>query len=335
MERIKISVYCMAYNCAQFIEKTIHGMLNQNINAAYKLIIHDDASTDGTAQIIKKYAEKYPDKICAILQSENQYSKGIDLYNKYIAPNIEGDYIAICEGDDMWIDADKLQMQYDYMEQHAECSLCTHNTIKYNLKSHKKTYFNHWTKVHELSGEEIFTGWRVHTSSFFLRRNCRDWPGKRYWFGDYMMLTWAFHRGKVVALPQVMSQYNAQNPNGVTYANDHQELNKWVDKWKQQADYLEEYNILTQYKYEEYTRKKIELVRFQCFKKQCDNIIFNSHAKKEVIEAAKRMKSHTYFNHYIHEKKGLRRLLQRFRYEGYIVYPLWKPVVKSYLKSRL
>ncbi len=58
MKGIEISVFCLAYNCVKFIEKSIHGMLRQNVNAGYKIIIHDDASTDGTADIIKMYAKR-------------------------------------------------------------------------------------------------------------------------------------------------------------------------------------------------------------------------------------------------------------------------------------
>ena len=71
----------------------------------------------------------------------NECSKGADIYKQFISPHIEGDYIAICEGDDYWMDENKLQMQYDYMEKHPECSLCTHNTVKYDLNTKKHIFF--------------------------------------------------------------------------------------------------------------------------------------------------------------------------------------------------
>ena len=330
---IEISVYCLAYNCVQFIDKSIHGMLNQKTKVKYKIIIHDDASNDGTAEIIKRYANKYPEKIYAILQSENQYSKGVDIEKEYIWPHIKGKYVAICEGDDYWIDENKLQFQYEYMEHHPECSLCTHNTLKYDLTDNKTKKFNNWRNTYALTPEDVFMKWYVHTSSFFLRRTCMDWNGNVYWFGDYMMLTWSLYQGKIVALPQVMSQYNWKNPNGVTYNNNMQEVNKWIETWAQLITYLNEYNELTHFKYDQYIQKKIGLVKFQCCQKEYDNIIFNSISKANSIKAAKKLKTSEYYSIYVDMKKGIWKLLRRYRYEGYFFYPLWKYIMQKYLKN--
>ena len=124
---IKVSICCITYNQANFIAQTLDSFLSQKTNFAYEIIIHDDASTDGTNDIIKEYVEKY-DNIRYILQKENQYSKDVNIEKEFVFPIARGKYIAYCEGDDYWCDDGKLQEQYDAMELHPECSMCTHYT---------------------------------------------------------------------------------------------------------------------------------------------------------------------------------------------------------------
>lgn len=128
MEQIMVSVSCRAYNHENYIEQCLKGLVMQKTSFKYEIIVHDDASTDGTADIIRKYAEKYPDIIVPILQTENQYSQGVNTFKTYIDPIIRGKYIALCEGDDFWTDENKLQKQFDAMENNPECSMCVHST---------------------------------------------------------------------------------------------------------------------------------------------------------------------------------------------------------------
>lgn len=123
---IMVSVVCLAYNAEKYISQCIDGFVMQKCNFKFEIFIHDDASTDGTAQIIKEYAEKYPELIHAILQKENQYSQKVGILKKFIYPNVKGKYIAFCEGDDFWTDPLKLQKQVDAMRQHPECLMSVH-----------------------------------------------------------------------------------------------------------------------------------------------------------------------------------------------------------------
>ena len=112
---IMVSICCITYNQEKFIRQALDGFLMQKTNFKYEIIIHDDASTDNTANIILEYEKKYPDIIKPIYQTENQYSKGKKpTLITYKAA--QGKYIALCEGDDYWIDENKLQLQVDYME---------------------------------------------------------------------------------------------------------------------------------------------------------------------------------------------------------------------------
>ena len=122
-----VSICCITYNHARFIRKCLDGFLIQETSFPIEILIHDDASTDGTDGIIREYADKYPDLILPLFETENQYSQGkqnkIDFYNYRRA---RGKYIAYCEGDDYWTDPLKLQKQVDFMESHPDYSVCFH-----------------------------------------------------------------------------------------------------------------------------------------------------------------------------------------------------------------
>lgn len=119
--QIQVTVICDAFNHAPYIRNTLDHFVNQRVNFPFEILIHDDASTDGTAEIIREYAEKYPELLVPILQKENQYSKGVAILNTELK-KVRGKYIAFCEGDDHWPDLDKLQKQYDFLESHPEYS---------------------------------------------------------------------------------------------------------------------------------------------------------------------------------------------------------------------
>lgn len=127
MNKPKVSVLCITYNHAKFIRDCLDGFVMQKTNFPFEVLIHDDASTDGTADIIREYAEKYPDIIKPIFQTENQWSKGIYVDKEYNWPRINGEYVALCEGDDYWTDPYKLQKQVDFLESHPDYSVCFHS----------------------------------------------------------------------------------------------------------------------------------------------------------------------------------------------------------------
>lgn len=123
-----VSICCITYNHEAFIRDALEGFLKQRVSFSYEILIHDDASTDRTADIIREYAARYPDRIRPLLQEKNQYSQGItNPSGAFNFPRARGKYIAMCEGDDYWTDPDKLQKQVDYLEAHPECSLCIHS----------------------------------------------------------------------------------------------------------------------------------------------------------------------------------------------------------------
>ena len=111
-----VSICCLAYNQKKYIGKTIESFLTQKTSFEYEIIIHDDASSDGTQDIIREYAEKYPHKIIPVFQKQNQYSKGVENSITFCYPRARGKYIALCEGDDYWCDDYKLEKQVAIFE---------------------------------------------------------------------------------------------------------------------------------------------------------------------------------------------------------------------------
>lgn len=126
--KIMVSICCITYNQESYIRDALDGFVNQETDFSYEILIHDDASTDQTAEIIRDYARRYPNLIFPILQTENQYSKGLtNISGTFNFPRARGKYIAMCEGDDYWTDRRKLQKQVDYLEANPGCSLCFHS----------------------------------------------------------------------------------------------------------------------------------------------------------------------------------------------------------------
>ncbi len=123
-EEIKISVICIAYNQAPYIRKALDSMVCQKVNIPFEIVVHDDCSTDGTTEIIKEYEKKYQNLIRVFYEEKNQYSIGNDIFVNCSLPKCRGKFVAICEGDDYWTDCNKLQKQYEVLEQYPEIDMC-------------------------------------------------------------------------------------------------------------------------------------------------------------------------------------------------------------------
>lgn len=134
-----VSVFCMTYNQEATIAQAIEGVLAQKTDFSVELIVHDDASTDGTAAVVRDYIARFPQRIHGIFQTENQYHKA-NLWRQFLLPASRGDFIAVCEGDDFWTDPEKLQRQVDYMRAHPECAMCFHAVEQLGVDGETMTY---------------------------------------------------------------------------------------------------------------------------------------------------------------------------------------------------
>ncbi|MBR4705484.1 MAG: glycosyltransferase [Paludibacteraceae bacterium] len=127
MEKPLVTIKCVAYNEADYIRRTLDGFVMQKTNFPFFALVHDDASSDGTDAIIREYAAKYPDIIKGLYEEpgNNLFSRQkLDAQMNEWVLDTGCKYVAMCEGDDWWIDPNKLQKQVDYMEAHPECVLC-------------------------------------------------------------------------------------------------------------------------------------------------------------------------------------------------------------------
>jgi glycosyltransferase involved in cell wall biosynthesis len=178
-----------------------------------EILIHDDASTDGTQQIILEYQEMYPDIIKPFFQKENTYSKGVKrigyLYNY---PRAKGKYIAECEGDDYWNDPYKLQKQVDYMEAHPECGFSCHGTLKVNDNEQKVSEVCPYTYSRNVDCGDFIRGGGgvIGTNSVMYRKSAMENPPQFFFdapVGDYPMQIYLSSQGHGYYMNEIMSCY--------------------------------------------------------------------------------------------------------------------------------
>ena len=210
MQEIKVSVVCNAYNHELYIRDALEGFVIQKTNFAFEVLIHDDASTDKTADIIREYEAKYPGIIKPIYQTENQYTKGG--VSRFQAPRIKGKYVALCEGDDYWTDPLKLQKQYDAMEAHPEIDICAHAAIMVNAKNEKKIDLIAPRKKNDIiSAEDVIYGGGafVATNSLFYKAYLYTtlFEFRKSFRIDYTLQIQGALRGGMLYLSEVMSVY--------------------------------------------------------------------------------------------------------------------------------
>lgn len=132
--QLMVTIRCLTYNHEPYIRQCLEGFVIQKTNFPFEAIVHDDASTDGTAAIIREYAEKYPDIIKPIFETVNQYSKQDGSLKRILDAHTHGKYVAMCEGDDYWTDPYKLQKQVDFLESHPDFVMCSHRWQYYGQK---------------------------------------------------------------------------------------------------------------------------------------------------------------------------------------------------------
>ena len=212
MREIKVSVICLAYNHEAYIRDALEGFVTQQTDFAYEVLVHDDASTDRTAEIIREYEKKYPDLINVIYQTKNQYSQGVNIGIEFLWPKVKGKYIAYCEGDDYWVSPHKLQRQYEALEQHPGLDICAHSswiltrdgTMQESAVSASDTI---------LTAEQVIAGNGdyVSTNSLMYRAVINhNMPAFRKKFDyDYTLQIHGSLRGGMYYLSEPMSVYRA------------------------------------------------------------------------------------------------------------------------------
>ena len=169
-----VTVCCMSYNHADFIREAIDSFLMQETSFPFEILVHDDASTDGSEKIVLEYVEKYPGIIRVVTQTKNQYSKsGLMLFN-FLFSKINAKYIALCEGDDYWTDRTKLQKQVQFLEDHPEYVITYTNSQPFNEKGLLNIDFGGAKR--DVSADELKKGIPMYTLTTCFRNVIREIP---------------------------------------------------------------------------------------------------------------------------------------------------------------
>lgn len=221
-DQIMVSVCCLVYNHEKYLRQCLDGFVAQKTNFKFEVLIHDDASTDSSPEIIREYEEKYPDMIKPIYQTENQYSKGVKIGWVYQYPRAQGKYIALCEGDDYWTDEYKLQKQFDALEKNPEAVFCAHRVICVTEDGKKldESIISEPDQSCVLSSEELLhllieeAAYIFHTTSLFWKSDitkkiCNNLPRfiQDAPVGDVPLMIFLSSQGECVFLDEAMSCY--------------------------------------------------------------------------------------------------------------------------------
>ena len=238
-----VAIRCITYNHGSYIRDALDGFVMQQTDFSFVAIVHDDASTDNTAAIIREYASRYPDIILPIYETENQYSKHDGSLRRIMnnaCAATGAKYIALCEGDDYWTDPLKLQKQVHFLEAHPDYSMCFHNAIVHyedkikpndvlvfaNKHKDQIAYQNHLAanlENRDYSVLEFASSWFTPTASVVYRSSCKEseiynkvQSCKDIYFGDIPLWLTCASLGKVRAFKEVMSAYRIHK-SGVSF----------------------------------------------------------------------------------------------------------------------
>ncbi len=170
-EPILVAIHCLVYNHESYLRECFEGFVMQKTNFRFVAIVHEDCSTDHSADIIREYEAKYPDIFRPIYETENQYSKHDGSLERIMNAAIDATgakYVAMCEGDDYWTDPNKLQKQVDFLEAHPDYSMCYHKAkVLSDIEEERNLYT--LLEEREYSAYEIYKEWLVPTCSVVYR----------------------------------------------------------------------------------------------------------------------------------------------------------------------
>ena len=209
-----VSIFCITYNHVNFIRDAIEGFLMQETTFAVEIFIHDDASTDGTAEIVKEYAEKYPKLFWTVLQAENQWSKGNP--NKHffeLMHKQRGEFIAFCEGDDYWIAKEKLQKQVSLLDEQKEFIGCCHDVSTNYPNAIEGLLFNKYSAFADSKWIELkqllASNWLPSCAVLIRKHSVFPLPEMLHGLamGDWPMWIWASRLGKFLIDSQPLGYY--------------------------------------------------------------------------------------------------------------------------------
>lgn len=286
MDDILVSVVCNTYNQEDYIRDALEGFVMQKTTFPFEILVHDDASTDATASIVKEYEDKYPDLIKPIYQTENQYSKRVSISKTFQFPRAKGRYIAFCEGDDYWTDPLKLQKQADALERHPETDICAHQTA--TVRDGKQTGV-----VPASSNSTVYTveeviaggGGFVATASLMFRKTLFE---NEYEFAKRMSLDYIWQisgalRGGMVYIGDCMGVYR-QRAKGSYTTRGRKNPAGHIANWTKIRETLRALDEETSHAYETVIGKQMALMDLNIWVRQGEwKAMLSSEGRKKLV----------------------------------------------------
>lgn len=211
-----VTVRCITYNHAKYIEDAINSFLTQNTNFPVEICVYDDASNDGTSEILKEYQSKYPSIIKLSIAKENTFnnpSRGKIMME--FDKSFQGDYVAMCEGDDYWISDTKLQSQVNLMLQYPMLKLVGGRALIKSNDRETSVEPSEGIDLKLLDSHNFFKGIWLHTCTRLI---CREFlinfkesvdPDFHYDFGFVLFIMRAvmMNKAKISSVNDVVSVY--------------------------------------------------------------------------------------------------------------------------------
>lgn len=228
----KVSICCITYNHEPFIRKALDGFIMQETDFPLEVLIHDDASTDNTANIIREYELRFPHIIKPIYQTENQWSKGVK--DNFLANfrRAQGEYVALCEGDDYWTDSKKLQRQADFLDAHKEYVLVTENGRVVNTEKNTEYNFNDMDEcdisINQLLGKRKFPT----ASAMFRAASVGNEYDQLKHSSDIILWCFLAGKGKIRYLPNISSVYS-RGLHGMVLSSRNIAWAKRLEEWNE------------------------------------------------------------------------------------------------------
>ena len=300
-----VSVRCTTYNQESYIEKALDSFLMQETDFPFEIIVHDDASLDRTADIIRVYEAKYPRIIKPIYEKDNQYSKQDGSLRKIVDAACSGKYIAYCEGDDYWCDEKKLQRQYDVMEEHAECSLCTHivQCVSERGMTLKQQYPPKGLFDNNIVEQDAFADaliakslYPFQTCSYFLRKSLLQENDVFFDFpacGDDKILRLCLCKGKVYFIHKVMSCYRTLSKGSWTCRNT-RNVKMQIDALSDRLALDQKFDEFSHYQFHNFVetgKKSLQIKMLVCnnqfkdlFKPEYRGVVKRNYPKKSFLK---------------------------------------------------
>lgn len=209
MSQPKVSICFITYNQEKYVRQALDGFLMQKTNFEFEILVHDDASTDRTASILKEYEQKKPGVFSIIYRKENQFSKGKrNMITRYLLPKARGTYVALCEGDDYWTDPNKLQRQVDFLDEHPEYALCFH-PVKVVYENHEEpdSLFPEHTDASKFNLDNLLQSNFIPTNAVLFRKQDYKSIPKTVIPGDWYLDLFHAQFGNIGFLPKTMAVY--------------------------------------------------------------------------------------------------------------------------------